>query len=118
MHKHIKKPNKSYTRQVIYKTGHIQERSYTREVVYKTGHIQDKSYTRQVIYKTDHTQTGHIQDRSYTRQVIYKTASSATCPYYNALLARKTKKMHKHLKKPMSIAAKTQTNKKNHEYSI
>ena len=32
-------------------------------------------------------------------------------------IARKTKKMHKHINKPMSIAAKTQTNQKTHEHS-
>ena len=30
----------------------------------------------------------------------------------------KTKKMHKHIKKPMSIAAKTKPNQKTHEHSI
>ncbi len=30
----------------------------------------------------------------------------------------KTKKLYKHIKKPMSIAAKTKTNQKTHEHSI
>ena len=88
----------SYTRQVIYKTGHIQDkslqdRSYTRQITYITNDIQDRSDTTQVTYKTTHIRD--LQDMSYSSQVIYKTSHRQDKSYTRTVICKTRQVIYK-----------------------